>query len=260
MPNIATATKDHVLTITFTRPEKRNAIDTATLHEFSASLTEAAKDDQVRCVVIEGEGKMFSSGIDLAVLADSEQSLSGVRAFRDLAIRTYNQLEELLKPTIAKLHGGCLGMALELALACDFRVATNDTLLGLPETRIGLVPDVGGSSRLPAIVGLGNAKELIMTGKILHGGAAKDIQLLNRSTTDISELETVTQELISELLLCAPLAVGRAKRLLDNVAKPTLSQTLEHEIAVQEMCLATEDFREGVAAVRAKRPPQFRGC
>src|SRR5262249_21319183 len=119
-------------------------------------------------------------------------------------------------------------------------------------------PDVGGSSRLPSVVGLGRAKEMIMASKLIDGTEAERIGLVNRvAPTD--ELEAATEQLVGELLACAPRAVAAAKRLLDAVAKPTLAASLELEVTAQELCAQTEDFTEGTRAVAEKRQPEFSG-
>ncbi len=134
----------------------------------------------------------------------------------------------------------------------------DDAVIGMPETRIGLIPDVGGSSRLPAIVGLGRAKELVMTGKIVDGAEAHRIGLVNRLAPP-EELDAAVEALAGELLACAPVAVGLAKRVLDAASKPALAQTLEQEVTAQQVCAGTEDFAEGAKALAERRQPEFSG-
>jgi enoyl-CoA hydratase/carnithine racemase len=201
---------------------------------------------------------MFSSGMDFNDLAALAAEPERLREFRGGILAAWNLCEEMLKPTIAQIHGGCLGGALELALACDMRVSAEDALLGVVETRVGLIPDVGGCSRLPAIVGLGRAKELVMASKVIDGREAERIGLVNR-VAPADQLDATTDALVDELLACAPTAVGLAKRVLDGAAKPALAATLEHEVTVQALCAASDDFAEGTAALAEKRPPQFAG-
>jgi enoyl-CoA hydratase/carnithine racemase len=147
---------------------------------------------------------------------------------------------------------------MELAQAADLRVMAAEGVIGLVETRVGLIPDVGGSSRLPSVVGLGRAKEMIMASKVIDGVEAERIGLVNR-VAPAEELDAATDALVNELLACAPRAVALAKRLLDSVAKPTLSATLELEVAAQELCARSEDFGEGTRAFAEKRQPEFSG-
>ncbi len=128
----------------------------------------------------------------------------------------------------------------------------------MPETRVGLIPDVGGSSRLPAVVGLGRAKELIMTGKLIGAEEAERIGLVNRVARPRSWRRR-RSSCVDELLACAPIAVGLAKRVMDSAAKPALALTLEQEVAAQQLCAQSEDFAEGAKALAERRLPQFAG-
>jgi enoyl-CoA hydratase/carnithine racemase len=254
MTLVTTETRGRVRHVVLNRPEKRNAFDGDLVRATGAALREAAHDPDVHCVVVRGAGPMFSSGMDVGALADLAAAPEPLCAFRRECLEAWNLAEEMLKPTICQIHGACIGGAMELALACDLRVIEPDAVIGIPETRIGLIPDVGGSSRLPQVVGLGRAKELVMTGKLIGGEEAERIGLANRVGG-----EEATQALVDELLACAPVAVGLAKRVLDASARPALSTTLELEVALQERCAATADFAEATRAFREKRAPEFSG-
>ena len=240
------------------RPEKRNALNREVIGELGHAVEAAAADDAVRVVVLRGEGAMFSSGLDLNDLRSLSENPGRTREGRRPILQCWNLLEEMPKPTICQIHGGALGGAFELALACDFRTMAEDALAGIMEVRVGLIPDVGGCSRLPAVVGLGNAKELIMTGKVFDGREAHRIGFANR-IAPADQLDAVTEALANELLGCAPRAVGLAKRVIDAAAKPALALTLEQEVAAQETLAATEDFAEGAQAFFEKRDPEFAG-
>ena len=244
--------------VVLNRPEKRNAFHRELVLATGAALVAAADDPGVRCVVLRGAGPLFSSGMDLGALSDLSERPEHVRAFRRHCLEAWNLAEEMPKPVICAIQGACIGGALELALACDFRVLAADAIVGMPETRIGLIPDVGGSSRLPQVVGLGRAKELIMTGKLIGAEEAERIGLANR-VAPAGELDAAVHQLADELLACAPLAVALAKRVMDASARPALVATLELELVSQERCVASADFAEGAAAFRAKRQPQFSG-
>jgi enoyl-CoA hydratase/carnithine racemase len=250
--------RDRVRHIILNRPDKRNAIHHDMVLELRDAAREAYEATDAHCVILRGEGRAFSAGIDISQLGN----LGGaalLRPFRRDCIELVNLLEEMPKPVIAQIHGACLGLGAEIALACDMRVMSEDALFGLPETKLGLIPDVGGSSRLPAVVGLGIAKELIMTGRTIDAAECLRIGAANR-VAPLEELESATQVLVEELLAAAPLAAGLAKRVLDGVAKPTLAASLEQEVSMQQLLVATDDFREAGMAFLEKRPPRFTGA
>lgn len=223
--------------VVLNRADKRNSFNSELVVALGDALGEAANDSDVRVVVIRGEGPVFSAGMDIKELASLAGSPERLREFRRKAIEAWNLAETMTKPTIAQIHGVCIGGALELALACDLRVVTADSRMSLPEVKLGLLPDVGGSSRLPAIVGLGIAKELILTGRELDGEEAGRIGLANRVVT-AEELEGATEDLANELASNFPIPVGLAKRVMDASARPALSTTLEMEVMAQEVSVA----------------------
>jgi enoyl-CoA hydratase/carnithine racemase len=244
--------------VVLNRPEKRNALSEELIAALADAFAAAAADRDVLGVVVRGAGPMFSSGLDVAALGALAADPGRLREVRRPILQAWNLLEEMPKPTIAQIHGACLGGAMELALACDLRTMAADAIIGAPETRIGLIPDLGGSSRLPSVVGLGRAKELIMASKLIDGTEAERIGLVNR-VAPADGLDAATGALVDELLACAPVAVGHAKRVLDAAAKPGLAASLEHEVTVQALCAASEDFAEGTRAFAEKREPEFSG-
>jgi enoyl-CoA hydratase/carnithine racemase len=244
--------------IVLNRPEKRNAFNGELIEAAGRAFEDAAADDSVRVVVLRGNGPMFSSGMDLGSLKDVSQNPGALREFREPILRWWNLLEEMPKATIAQIHGACIGGAVELALAADMRVMAEDAVAAILEVKIGLIPDVGGCSRLPAVVGVGRAKELIMTGRFIGGAEAHQIGFANR-IAPADQLDATTQALCDELLAAAPIAVSMAKNVIDRAAKPALEETLEREVEAQEQLAASEDFAEGTSAFMEKRAPSFAG-
>ncbi|MGO9487601.1 MAG: enoyl-CoA hydratase/isomerase family protein [Solirubrobacteraceae bacterium] len=237
MSIVITEDRGTVRHVILNRPEKRNAMNQELLLALGAALREAAAEPAVHCVVLRGEGPVFSAGVDLNELMASTGRVGVLRPFRNVFLECANLCEEMTKPVVCQIHRTCVGGALEVALGCDLRIASSDAQLGLPEVKFGIIPDVGGSTRLPAVVGLGRAKELIMTGRQIGAEEAERIGLVNRVVAP-EQLEQATGELVGELLANSHIAVGRAKRVLDASARPALAQTLEMEVAVQEYCVA----------------------
>ena len=258
MPLVLVEDREAVRHVVLARAAKRNALNGELITAFGHALEEAAEDPGVRVVVVRGDGPMFSSGMDVCDLRLLSEDPRRLREYREPILRWWNLLESMPKPTICQIHGAALGGALELALAADLRVMAEDAVAGVLEVRVGLIPDVGGCSRLPAIVGLGTAKELIMTGKLIDGREAHRIGLANR-IAPAAELDACTEGLARELMAGAPRAVALAKGVLDSAAKPALLSTLEEEVEAQAELAAGEDFAEGTAAFLEKRPPEFVG-
>lgn len=237
MSLILTDDRGPVRHIVLNRPDKRNAMSQALLLELGDALREAANDASVHCVVLRGTGRVFSAGVDLNELASFAGDPTVLRPFRGVFLDCANLCESMPKPVVCQIHHTCVGGALEVALGCDLRIASEGSQFGLPEVRFGIIPDVGGSSRLPAVVGLGRAKELIMTAGMIDAAEAHRIGLVNR-VVPAEELDSATQALVDELLANSHVAVGRAKLVMDASARPALSQTLEMEVVVQEYCVA----------------------
>jgi enoyl-CoA hydratase/carnithine racemase len=240
------------------RPDKRNALDAALVEAIGGALREAAEDEGVRVVVLGGAGKNFSTGMDLGALAAIIEEPEELDRFRAMCLDAWNVAESMPKPVVCVIHGACLGGAAELAFACDLRIIATDGAIGLPETRLGLVPDLGGPSRLPALVGLGRAKEMILTGRLIGGEEAERIGLVTRVAAP-KKLDAVVEEVCGALLGGAPVALALAKRLLDEAARPELEASLDRELLAQEEAVRTTDALEGITALRERRPPRYQG-
>jgi enoyl-CoA hydratase/carnithine racemase len=250
-----------VFEIVLNRPEKRNAINNELYAAFDAAITAAASAPGIRAVLIRGEGKAFSSGIDVTDFMSLSQKYGPNwqqrgRQITDEFQRVLTRLERLELPTIALLHGHCLGLAMELALACDIRIAAEGTKLGLPETRLGLIPDVGGTTRLVRLAGPARAKELIFTAKLIDASQAEQWGIVNNVVPG-TDLIDKGYELANEISLSAPLAVGMAKRVIDGLAD--IDRGLMLEGWAQSQLFNTEDFIEGAQSFLMRRNPEFKG-
>lgn len=258
---IHTQQRDDIYEIILNRPEKRNAINLEMLTGLDTAVQEANRTPGLRAVIIRGEGKAFSAGIDVSSLLELANKFGPHWQSRSLSISemfqtVFTRLERLAVPTIALLHGYCLGLAMELALACDFRIAAEKTMMGLPESRLGLVPDVGGTTRLVRLVGPSRAKELIFTGRHIDMATAVTWGIVNY-VVPTAELEAKAGALVAEIRQAAPLAVGLAKRVIDGL--DDVDRGLMLEAWAQAQLFQSEDFMEGVQSFMMKRPPQWQG-
>ncbi len=261
VPGIRFERRDSALLVTLNRPDKLNAISVEMMDELGAGLDQAT-DPAVRAVIVQGEGRCFSAGIDLnSLLAQGLTGMDGAR-FRRLVARlqvVFNQMEALEKPVIALLHGYCFGMGLELALAADFRIAAEDAVLAIQEVELGIIPDVGGTTRLVRTVGMPRAKEMIMLARRVDARRAYDIGLVHE-VVPAGELEQRAAAWVAGLEGCAPLAVGLAKKLIDRGAHLDKLTFMELEALAQSSLIGTADVAEGVQARLERRPPAFRGA
>ncbi len=258
---VVTNIQGPILELVLNRPEKRNALSIELCRQLDAAITLAAKTASLRCVIIRGEGASFSAGIDVNAFMELKEIYGDHWTQRGRMIgadiqATLNRLERLELPTIALLQGHCLGMGLELALACDFRIAASDTKLGLPEVLLGLIPDVGGTTRLTRVLGPARAKELILTGRTIFTEQADRWGLVNRVVA-VDDLLKAGHELAEELSRAAPLAIGMAKRVIDGLSDN--ERGLQLEGWAQTQLYATEDFQNAVRAFAEKRKVEFKG-
>jgi enoyl-CoA hydratase/carnithine racemase len=261
---IKTRIENQILLVSIARPEKRNALTPEMIDAISAAVRSADEDPQVRAVIVHGEGPMFSAGIDINALGHSLGSSpdqNPARMLRRLADRlqdALNTLEATEVPVIGALHGQVLGLGLELALAFDLRVASDDCLLAIPESRVGLVADVGGTTRLSRLIGPGRAKDMLMTARNVGAAEAHSWGLVNR-VVPAAEVLPAAIALAGEIMRNAPLAVGLAKLIVDQGDGLPRSAQMAIERWAQSQLISTEDVGEAFRAFLEKRPPKFRG-
>lgn len=246
--------------IILNRPDKRNALNRAMMEEIDRALDEAERaynDGRARVLLLWAEGRAFSSGIDLSGFTDYNESFG--EKWRDnlfpvtrLLQNIHTKLEDCSLPSICLMHGYCLGMAFEMALACDFRIAVHRTKMSLPETRLGIVPDVGGTVRLVKLVGPSRAKELILTGRNFDTDLAERWGIVNY-VVDKEDLMSKAHELADELILSAPLAVSYGKRIINHMMD--YQTGLNIEAWAQASLFRSEDFMRGVEAMLTKNYP-----
>ncbi|MFC1968136.1 enoyl-CoA hydratase/isomerase family protein [Chloroflexota bacterium] len=257
--NITLVKEEGIATLTLNRPKVLNALDLKTFQELGEAIEDIGTDSGVRAVLITGAGRAFCAGIDLTVLdAVAAFSPSEFRARLKGWQGVFNNLEELEKPVIAAINGFALGAGFELALACDIRIAAEGAMLGDQHLKVGLVPDQGATQRLPRLVGVGKAKELIFTGDPINAREAERIGLVNK-TVPAEELVATARDLARKLASGASVAIGLSKRAINKGLDTDLRSGLEYEIYGQTLCLQTEDRKEGVKAFLEKREPQFKG-
>jgi enoyl-CoA hydratase/carnithine racemase len=253
------------------RPDKLNSFTVGMWHELRALGNELRDDPELRALVVMGNGRAFSSGIDTTVFTGGsgdnalatgddagtrhdDPTIDGILRAQD----SYTWLEEARYPTIAAVHGYALGAGLQLALACDLRVFARGAQVGLLEHKYGILPDLGGTQRLPRIVGAGKAKELIWTAARIDADEAFRIGLCER-LVDADDLEKEASALADALAAQPPLAVQGAKRAVAAAGRLPVREGLVVEAEQQSVCLRSDDMREAITAFVEQRTPEYRG-
>jgi enoyl-CoA hydratase/carnithine racemase len=244
-----------VATIALNRPEKRNAIDASILEGLAAAIQRVAETPSVRAVILRGNGGMFSSGIDHGLLMELFQQSREV-SFRHLHAKlqsVFDAIERLERPVIACASKYCVGLALELALACDFRIVSSDCVLGLPEVAFGIIPDGGGTTRLVRTVGLQPARELIMTGRVVTARRASQLGLVSEVAEDP---QAAAESLARHLASLPPKAVGLAKAMVLRSADVDTASSLKLEGWIQSLLIEdpslSENFMNALAFIKAQ--------
>ena len=252
-------------TITLNRPDKRNAMPFDMLVDICERVEAQISDPEVRAIIIQGAGKVFSAGVDFNSLAslvgrfmaDSAAGGASIRADISKFEQYLTRLEAIELPIICALHGGVYGMGLELALACDIRLMSDDCRWGLPELKFGLVADLGGTTRLARTIGQARTMEVLMTGKRFTADQALAWGLVNHVCPAV-ELAAQTESLAADIARMAPLAVGAVKKIVKRGEGTDLATQLDMEVAMQSILLRSEDFQEGVKALMEGRDPDWK--
>lgn len=246
--------QDNIAVLSIKRPEAMNALDRQVVDEIDECIEHIKILHEIRALVIWSK-KNFAAGADIKAMVDCNEKDAKNFAFSD----TFNKIENLTIPTVALIEGYALGGGLELALACDIRIASFDAKMGFPEITLGIMPGAGGTIRTPRLVGEAKAKELIFTGQIIDAMEAKNIGLVNNVTIP-DELETKGFELAAKLAAKAPHAMSAAKRTIAaGLEEPEKIKAIEIEAANWAALFNTEDQREGMRAFIEKRKPVYTG-
>ncbi|TXT63503.1 MAG: 3-hydroxypropionyl-coenzyme A dehydratase [Promethearchaeota archaeon] len=257
-----------ITTVTLNRLDKKNAMNYDIMRGLQDAIDKIERT-KTRVVIITGGDELFSSGIDLNFLTGGGNAPEGVlpdlkvpRNFRYFANTwihpIFTKIEKMEKPVIARINGVCFGMAFELALACDFRFCTESALFSMLETKIGMNPDVGGTIRTVRICGIQSAKDIILTGRRFDGNEAYRLGVVNRVAKDINELDSIISDYSEELIDSGPLAVGLAKKLIDDCYGKDIALGLELETLVSSQLLQTKDATAGAMARMMKQKPKWK--
>jgi 2-oxoglutaroyl-CoA hydrolase len=244
--------EEAVATVTFDVPGKLNRVSLHARDQLGRVFGELEADAEIRVIVLTGEGDVFTAGGDIAGFLEAEPEQLSRLAWNVAAP------ERCPKPVIARLRGYAFGVGLELALACDFRIAADDVELALPEVKLGMIPGSGGTQRLARLIGLGRAKDAIMRGRRIAAEEALALGLVTE-VVPAAELDAAVARLAGELEALSPLVLATAKRVLNLAYEGPLSLGLEVEGLAYGLLRSSHDFREGVEAFGEKRPPRFEG-
>ncbi|KAF9659359.1 MULTISPECIES: enoyl-CoA hydratase/isomerase family protein [Tenacibaculum] len=255
--NILVEQTNALATITINRPKKLNALNKATIEELHNAFKALEEDASIKVIIITGSGeKAFVAGADISEFAHFSVEEGGMLARKGQEI-LFDFVENLSTPVIAAVNGFALGGGLELAMACHFRVASDNAKMGLPEVSLGVIPGYGGTQRLPQLVGKGKAMELIMTAGMISADEAKETGLINHVTSQ-EELLPLAQKIASKIMRNSSVAISAAIKAVNDNFKDGVNG-FESEITEFGNCFGTEDFKEGTTAFLEKRKPEFPG-
>lgn len=258
--DIELAVADDVGTLTLNRPERGNALRPSTMQEICAALDELDRDARVKAIVLRAAGKHFCTGADLSFLDELTRTspVAVQQQIYEHFLGAARRLYHCAKPTVALISGAAFTVGCELALACDFRLVSDTASLQESWIKLGLIPPLGGLFLLPRLIGLGRAMQMVLRADAVTGAQAVAIGLAHE-LVPMDQLERRGQDLAIELSQRPALAYAAAKLGLHRGLETTMEAEWSANVAAQAMLLSSEDFREGLAALKQKRPPQFNG-
>ena len=255
--NILVSIENGIGQITINRPSKLNALNVATIQELHNAFKNLESKEEVCVIIITGEGeKAFVAGADISEFAHFSVEEGAQLAAQGQEL-LFDFVENLKTPVIAAVNGFALGGGLELAMACHFRVASDNAKMGLPEVSLGVIPGYGGTQRLPQLIGKGRAMELIMTAGMIDAETAKNYGLVNHVVPQ-SELLEFTKSIATKIIRNSPMAISKAIKAINANYKDGVNG-YETEIRNFGKCFGTEDFKEGTTAFLEKRKAVFKG-
>lgn len=256
----------HIATVWLNRPDKLNALSADMWDDLPRAVADLDQDDAIRVIVVAGKGDAFTVGIDVAMLSGlalpgsspASTSKGLYQKIKELQ-ETFSVLARSPKPTIAAIHGYCLGAGMDLITACDLRLCSGDATFSIRETRMGLVADVGTLQRLPDIVGSGHTAELAFTGMDIDAVRAKEIGLVSRVETDQAALMASVDQMAGQISENSPLVLEGVKRVLQANRGRTVDESLDYVAHWNSAYLLSNDLFEATSAFMEKRKPEFKG-
>ena len=256
----------HVATLWLNRPEKRNAMSADMWKDIPLAMAELDADETIRTIILAGRGPSFTVGIDIALLGSMHPGSGSAAAANMKLYQTIRRMQltascfaDSPKPVIAAIHGYCLGAGMDLVTACDLRLASDDAIFSIRETRMGLVADTGSLQRLPEIVGSGVTAELAFTGKDVDAEEARRIGLVNEVASDHEALLVMARQIADEIASNSPLVTRGVKRVLAANDGRTVEDALDFVAQWNASYLISNDLMEAVSAFMEKRRPDFKG-
>lgn len=255
MNNIIFEKENHIAIVTINRPKALNALNSETLFELDQTIDEILKDEDIYVVLITGAGeKAFVAGADIMEMKDLNV-IQG-RKFSMLGNKIFRKIENMEKPVIAALNGFTLGGGCELAMACDIRIASTKAKFGQPEVGLGITPGFGGTQRLSRLVGMGTAKELLYTGRVIDSNEAYRIGLVNK-LIEPERLMEEAKNLAISIAANAPIAVKLCKSAINRGMQVDIDTAIMYEAEVFSECFSTNDQKEGMEAFLENRSKKF---